>query len=327
MKTTAALIIIYNHRFDKNIAVLEEIYRHRFTHIYHLVPFYDGPLPNVIAVYENSYRFQGYIAQGLTHFFNEEFEHYLFVADDLMLHPAIDETNYKAHFNLEAATSFIPEVMEVHQLLNNETLHFMSYKKGGKIKWHWWRLRDLVKYKHGAEGIENETEMPGYAEAAALLKEHGYTMKPLKFIDLFGPVPTSIRTKQDRKEAFYYMARWRKYKRQYRIAYPVVASYSDIVIVSGASIKKFAQYCGVFATNGLFVEFAIPTALLLASKEVVTEPLIGKRGSIYWTYTKPEQEAFAAAMKPFENKLSRLLQNFPAGKLYIHPLKLSKWVP
>jgi len=56
----AALILIYNHRYDKNIEILEKIYSKRFSVIFHLVPFYDGNRDNVIPVYENSYYFEGY---------------------------------------------------------------------------------------------------------------------------------------------------------------------------------------------------------------------------------------------------------------------------
>lgn len=50
-----ALLIIYNHRYDKNIPILDKIYEGRFSYVYHVVPFYDGDRENVIAVYENSY--------------------------------------------------------------------------------------------------------------------------------------------------------------------------------------------------------------------------------------------------------------------------------
>lgn len=84
MKSKVALIIIYNHRYDKNIEVLENLYKTRFSNIYHLIPFYDGDKENVIAVYENSYRFQGYISQAFRTFYKDMYDHYFFVADDLM---------------------------------------------------------------------------------------------------------------------------------------------------------------------------------------------------------------------------------------------------
>ena len=74
-----ALIIIYNHRYDKNISVLEKLYNSRFSDIYHLVPFYDGNKTNVIPVYENSFYFQNYVAQGLKSYFNEKYKHYFFI--------------------------------------------------------------------------------------------------------------------------------------------------------------------------------------------------------------------------------------------------------
>ena len=74
MNGNIALIIIYNHRYDSNVSILEGIYKERFSDIFHLMPFYDGDKPNVIPVYENSRYFQGYIAQGFRNFFNESFD-------------------------------------------------------------------------------------------------------------------------------------------------------------------------------------------------------------------------------------------------------------
>lgn len=103
-----ALVIIYNHQYNKNIEILESLYKHRFSHIFHLVPFYQGERENVIPVYENSYHFQGYLAQVLKSFFHPRFVHYFFVADDLLLHPSINERNYRDVFHVESKTCFLP---------------------------------------------------------------------------------------------------------------------------------------------------------------------------------------------------------------------------
>ncbi|HTD94780.1 MAG TPA: hypothetical protein VK644_13240, partial [Chitinophagaceae bacterium] len=89
----ACLVIVFNHRYDKNIPVLERMYSGRFRHIYFLVPFYDGAHPNVIPVYESSNFFQSYFAQGFHRFFREEFTHYIFLGDDCVLNPSITESN------------------------------------------------------------------------------------------------------------------------------------------------------------------------------------------------------------------------------------------
>ena len=325
MSDKVALVIIFNHRYDKNIAVLEELYRGRFATIYYLVPFYDGDHPGVIPVYENSYRYQGYIAQAFRSFFDDAFQHYLFVADDLLLHPDVNESNYQEHFGLDPEASFLPEPFAAHDLRNNQTLRFEEYRDKGATRFYWWRLIDLAKYRHRVEGLENAAEMPTYQEAETRLEEHGYTMRSLTFTDLYGPFPPVPGNDGRWRRIFRYLKWLRHYRTEYPLDYPAVASFSDIVIVSRQAIRKFAHYCGAFAANGLFVEFAIPTALLLATTRVVTEPMLRKRGDIHWSYTQAEANRFAKAMEPYGNKLHRLMAGFPADKLYLHPIKLSRW--
>ncbi len=55
MVKKVALLIIYNHRYDKNIPLLETLYGERFTYLYHIIPFYDGTKDNVITVYDSSF--------------------------------------------------------------------------------------------------------------------------------------------------------------------------------------------------------------------------------------------------------------------------------
>ncbi len=54
MEKKLALLVVYNHRYDKNIPVIDKIYQNRFSHVFHLVPFYDGEQENVIPVYDLS---------------------------------------------------------------------------------------------------------------------------------------------------------------------------------------------------------------------------------------------------------------------------------
>ncbi len=328
MKRNVALIFVFNHRYDKNITILEKIYRERFTHIYYLVPFYDGDKPNVIPVYENSFYFQGYLSQGYKQYFGEKYEHFFFVADDLILNPSINENNYKEYFGLPEEASYIPGIFHLHNLANNNTLRFLAINniQGKFTKWHWTRIKEAIPYRHGIYGAENTNEMPSYSEAEAILNSHGYRPQPLSYKDVYGGLfPLSATTDEKRKQLLRYLFYLRSYFKKFTLAYPLVASYSDILIVSASSMNKFIHYCGVFAVNRLFVEFAIPTALLLASAKVVTETDIGRKGDIYWTYTPAEATKYEQAMQPYHYDLGNLLLNFPKDRLYIHPVKLSKW--
>lgn len=321
MQGKVALVFVFNHKYDKNIDILENLYKDRFSNIYHLVPFYKGDKQNVIPVYESSQHFQGYLAQGFKKYFKEEYEHYFFLGDDLILNPNINENNYQEHFHLSGDASYIPEIHSLHNLTNNDTLRFLPVKSiSGKPRWHWCKIKELVDhYKHEAHGVENADEMPSYLQAKEIIKKHGYDVQPVSYQDLYGDVfPLTSATVK-------YAVHLKSYFRKFQLAYPVVGSYSDIVIVSKSSIKQFCHYCGVFATNKLFVEFAIPTALLLSSETVITEKEIGKRGDIYWLYTSPEVAEYEEDMKPYHQNLTELMQKFPVDKLYIHPVKLSKW--
>ena len=62
---------------------------------------------NIIPVYDNSVYFQGYVAQGFHHYYQEDAPHYIFIADDLMLDPLINENNYADYFNLSENSAFI----------------------------------------------------------------------------------------------------------------------------------------------------------------------------------------------------------------------------
>lgn len=325
MASKVALIIVFNHRYDKNIPVLESIYAGRFSNIYYLVPFYDGDKENVIPVYDTSYCFQGYFAQGFRHYFRNEYEHYIFAGDDLLLNPDINEYNYAERFRLKGEACFVPEVHSLHRLANNNTLRFFpAAPQNGKERWYWNRMKQILDYRHKRGGAESANELPSYEEAERRLKAHGYPIQNLTTTDLFGDY-RSFAASPSLWQKIKRFGRRKLQGRDFELPYPVVVSYSDIVIAHSSAIKKFAQYCGVFAVNELFVEFAVPTALLLACNKVVTEPEVGKRGLIYWAYTPAEATHYANALQPYGNRLSALMQNFPKDKLYIHPIKLSKW--
>ena len=94
--------------------IINHIYGDRFSHIYHLMPFYQRSgdkkeEQNIISVYDNSVYFQGYVAQGFQHYYQEDAPHYIFIADDLMLDPLINENNYTDYFNLSENSGFIDQ--------------------------------------------------------------------------------------------------------------------------------------------------------------------------------------------------------------------------
>ena len=298
------LIIIYNHQYNKNIEILEQIYKDRFSNIYHLVPFYNGEKNNVIPVYECSYYFQGYVSQGFKSYFRDEYKHYFFIADDLILNPVINENNYSKYLKLNTSASFIPEIISLH-----------------KRKDFWPRIGDAFSWNINFPGVEAKNQLPDCDAALQLFAKFGLEIKPLNYLQIFNKqeFPKLFKIK---KVLCYFLWKRRQFKnknREYHLSYPLVGAYSDIFVISAESIKQFSHYCGVFASTRLFVEVAVPTSMVLSASEIVTEKDLKLQGEALWT---KEQHKI---LDKYEGKLNLLLNDFPENHLYLHPIKLSKW--
>lgn len=304
-----ALIIIYNHQYNRNIEILERIYKDRFSNIYHLVPFYNGEKQNVIPVYECSYYFQGYISQGFKSYFKEDYTHYFFIADDLILKPIINENNYSEHFKLKPNSCFIPGFITLHE-----------------VEW-WPRVREAFRWNINFPGVEAKNQLPEYDKALQKFQQHNLEIKPIRFNQIW-KTPTSfggwVRPLTSRHIFSHGLKILRFFiskltRKKYSLPYPIVGSYSDICIVSSETIKQFSHYCGVFSVTKLFVEVALPTSLILSAKEIITEKNLKFQGKALWT-----QEQYKELDK-YDSSLNKLLVEFPSNYLYLHPIKLSKW--
>ncbi len=299
MTTNVALIVIYNHKYDKNIEVVERIYRERFSVIYHLVPFYTGTKANVIPVYETSYCFQGYVAQGFKHF-EGRYKHYFFVADDMVLNPSINEGNYATVFQLDDASGFLPELQSMPED-------------------RWPHNRAAVTYDPYRPGVEIRNEIPPPAVAKTIIdglkiRNGSYSIRNTYFgngdFGIRNLIRQAIRIAYDKVVL----------KTNYRASkYPFVLSYSDIFIVSAVNAPAFVHYCGVFAATDLWVELAIPTALALTGEKIRVQSELTLQGRPLWTVDDHK------LLDDFGYRLKDLLERFPKDYIYLHPIKLSKW--
>lgn len=291
MEAKVALLVVYNHRYDKNIPIVNKLYKGKFSHVYHLVPFYDGDVENVIPVYDSSYYFQNYISQAFTHIKDKGFTHYLVVADDMVLNPIIDETNLWDKIGIEKKDCYISR------------LTIMQERKS-----FWPHTIKALKYKVKQPGVEIENILPSKAEAQKKFKDHGISCKkiPLKRV-----IP---RNKYDFFNLFL-----RQIPFSLELDYPLVGGYSDIFLLTSKEMPLFCQYCGAFAATKLFVEIAIPTSLFLTAESVKTdEDVLLKKGDIWF-------EEIEQLKETHRGDLNDLLINYPTDKLFIHPVKLSKW--
>ena len=311
-----ATLVLFNHRFDRNLPILDELLKDKFSNIYYIVPFYDGNREDVIPVYGRSVFFETYLAQAYNMLKGKGFDHYLVIADDMIMNPALNEHNYMEFFGVKKGQSFIPML---------KLLHTLPY--------YWIGTMSAFTYKPQQKYVEIKGELPTREEAEKCFAKQGLDVKPLSRKALF----------HEFTFAHKYMGDWLRlglriltclrhpFKKEYTLNYPVVASYSDIVLVADEDMKAFAHYCGVVGATSLFVEVAIPTALVLAAhKEIVTEAKIQHKGRSYWAsannvFCEDASYLWSALEKEYKN-LDDMIAHFPDDAIYLHPVKLSKWI-
>lgn len=300
MKNPVVLLIIYNHRYDKNIDKLEAIYKEKFKHIFHIIPFYDGKKENVLPVYESSYQFSGYIAQAKAQLDCKglKYEHYFFVADDMILNPNISENTYREIFKTDRHTNFITEILEFTH-----------------TNFYLWHGKEALMYSPEGKGAEISNIIPSAEEGIRLLNEYGVNCDNWKWYHFIPPLRIGIRP------IFRLTKIWLSIllkRGNLKLTYPMVGAFSDIAIISEDIIDKFSLYCGAFAASRLFVEYAFPTSLIFSTTNIVTAKDLDYKAGALWGKQK-------TILEKYENKLDRLLKDYPSDYLFLHPIKLSQW--
>lgn len=296
------LVVVFNHRFDRNLPLLRALYRGRFSHVRFLVPFYRGDDPDVIAVHASSATFQAYFAQAQPRLVGDQFSHYVFVADDLLLNPAVNEQNLGAHLRLRPGVGYLKEMRPFSTMTTAWT--------------HFDRTLRALRFD---EYVNARAELPAREEALARLARHGIHLRPLGWRNLeAAPGPFGQRVRG------WLAAAWRLYgpggEASRAMAYPLVMGYADLLVVPAGAMAEFCHLCGVFAAMNLFVECAAPTALALAAPELRREPDLATRGREIWS--DADRAEFHGR---HAGRLADLLTNFPADTLYVHPVKFSHW--
>lgn len=317
MKKKVCLLILFNHRYDKNLPILDEMYKGRFSYIRYIVPFYDGEREDIIAVYSRSVFFESYIAQAYNILKKEKFDYYYIIADDMIINPHINENNIQQFFELQDGESWIPHLRKIKDQ-----------------KYFWVGTLAAYLYKPTQKYVEIKNEIPSIKEALEKFEFQGL-LNPMELTrkDVFKEFSLKTEYLGDKIRLALRILTLLRHplRKSANLSYPLAASYSDTLLVAGDSMEKFAHYCGVFGATSLFVELAIPTALILASeKKIKTEKDISRTGRSYW---KSANNVFcdnpSYLWDNLENEyknLNDIIDRFPDDAIYLHPIKISKWM-
>jgi hypothetical protein len=300
----SALAVIYNHRFDRNIPVIDRLYEKRFDHIRQIAPFYDGESQNVIPTYYGAYSFNGFFAD----YFDsvdlpEDITHVTFIGDDLLLNPSLNMSNIVQELDLGPNDGYIKE-------LNSLTSYSTS-----------WHSLSCIKALQNERNFQWKPHLPPIEEAIKRFEKYGYVDRAYRFWD----VRPITRLK---KRGFTIWNLYRLfgnyldllYKPNRHPAYPLFGGYSDFVVVPVSISRDFSRLCRVFAAARVFVEVALPSALALACEYVKCENEVSWSGLELWRVDQVE-----GLEERHRRNLTELLSGMNSDRLYIHPIKLSKW--
>jgi hypothetical protein len=338
--STVALAIVYNHHYPQNRERLNAIYGHRFSHVVHLIPHYMGNADDVIPVFGNGHEFGSYVAQAYHHLKDLEADRFLFIGDDLMLNPGINQTNAAEFFGIDGEQCFLPFFLPLWDLDRYYGLAHDAY--------HW---------RPDLPGAEVERLLPSVADAEQRFARAGHPVRPLSYSAVHLPRVVTSRGPADHRivhsgakpkglvARLYGSDTGRKLlrgayskvvlplerqRKPVHLSYPIIGGYADIFMLPKGHLEEFCTYCGLFAAGGLFCEASIPTSLVLTTPDIVTEadlprhgvamgeiPIIGAR---HWH--AGQRRDFPAE---YGYDLDQFLADFPDDVLYFHPVKMSGW--
>jgi hypothetical protein len=278
--STTCLVVIFNHYYAGNIEKLLKIYDGRFSRIVFLVPNVRLDRAGCCTVYRGPFCFQGYIADALDFLAESGSDHYIFAGDDVLLHPRWREHDYVAALGLDQADGFFPELRPFAGTM--------------LTRWDWSQriMTRLFTPKHQllGSGVENAMDQfPDPAAAKAKFAAVGFHETMLEWTDPSGKI--------------------------LRAATPIPMAWgvSDFFAIRGERLERFAHYCGILAALDIFVEAAIPTALVLACDSV-------QQCRPPWRFDWQFTPLGRAAAAP---RWSDVTARFDDHMLFVHPVKLS----
>jgi hypothetical protein len=316
------LIVVFNHRFDKNLPLLREYYGEKFAAIRFLMPFADDLEENesdVISVHFSSYLYQGFFGEARKQIEQVECDGYVVVGDDLLLNPSLNQKNLHQRMDLPTDNAYTKSLASLFD-----------------APLSWSRTRTTYRALF-ADGLEWHRLLPDREEAMERSIQYGITHRPLGFRNLppfwtkmgLSSLGTAIAWFSERQHSRRLFASFTQ-----EVPYPLFYGYSDFLVLPKAGWDRFARYCEATAAMQLFVEAAIPLAMVLAFDRVQTELEYGE----LFDAPHPKRRMRLRGIElqwqesdriDFENRhglsLTSLIATFPDDILYYHPVKLSKW--
>lgn len=317
-----ALVVLYNHNFERNIPTIRKIYSGRFSHMVQLMPFYYGNEPDVLSVFGSSFYFNQYIAQVRRQLQEMDVDNYLIIGDDLLLNPSINENNVCHELGIDKNSFYIDDVVNISE---------------GKYYRATTEAHNFSMWPLGIDGTANRA-VPSYEEAFETLKGKGLinSTSLYKYAPFYPEwkKPFMANSKSNyhifKARVFHWLKKVKYFFARKKFSYPCIFGYSDIIVVPKTRLDEFCHYQEVFSTWKMFVELAIPTSIMLMKDTDVRfcSGTTYKTGNVWYPQDPKHQSTVSAQintmLKKADERIDNLQEAFPTEYLYLHPVKLSK---
>ena len=105
-----------------------------------------------------------------------------------------------------------------------------------------------------------------------------------------------------------------------KIPYPMARGWIDIFCIDKGSLFELSRLCGIFSAMNMFVEIAIPTAVVLTFKR--DEVKFFPNDSILKVLWGKDRTDFE---NKYNKDFNKLYNDWEENILFVHPIKLSSW--
>jgi hypothetical protein len=244
---------------------------------------------------------------------------YVVVGDDLLLNPALSESNLHKKMGIKPSDGYTKSLASLYD-----------------APLSWSRMRTTLR-AFFADGLEWHRLLPSREVAMEKSSRYGIGHRPLGWRNI--PSPFTKEGLSSLGTALAWFAERNHVRRLFAFAkpeipYPAFYGYSDFLIIPAAAWEAFGLYCEATAAMQLFVEAALPLAMVLSCDYVETELAYGtlfdascpvrrlpmKGVELQWN--DHDRQNFETR---YDLNLGRLIKEFPEDVIYFHPVKLSKW--
>ena len=251
------ICVVFNHPFVANIPLLRRLYAGRFSTVRFLVPFQLSDDDDILTVYRGSFGHCAYAIEHIPALESLNCDHYVFVHDDVLLSPYLNEGNIRERLGLRPNEGWVGAIRPTPPDIGE-----WGYQLGSV-----WRLIEPRSPLSGV-GLDSLAatlrHLPPASEAAR--KAATYGIPPVTSFHYDGGFPFGGLGHPVAEALF------ARYGPTIEIPYPIACSGpdADFLIVPRKGLREYLHVAAVLATAGLFVEMAAPTALYLTCDHVRT---------------------------------------------------------